>query len=118
MSVEPAAPWWRGQPLRLCPGNPRWAGCGWGEGPGLGQAGRGCFLLGPASSLPGGALSASLSPQPDASMVRLTSLFCFRFQVVFGKKLPTFATIPIHQLQHEKKYDIYFADGKVFALYR
>ncbi|XP_016063468.1 PREDICTED: zinc finger protein 598, partial [Miniopterus natalensis] len=42
----------------------------------------------------------------------------FWFQVVFGKKLPAFATIPIHQLQHEKKYDIYFADGKVFALYR
>ncbi|EPY88944.1 zinc finger protein 598 [Camelus ferus] len=42
----------------------------------------------------------------------------FRFQVVFGRKLPAFATIPIHQLQHEKKYDIYFADGKVFALYR
>lgn len=40
------------------------------------------------------------------------------FQVVFGKKLPAFATIPLHQLQHEKKYDIYFADGKVFALYR
>jgi hypothetical protein len=39
-------------------------------------------------------------------------------QVVFGKKLPAFALIPIHQLQHEKKYDIYFADGKVFALYR
>ncbi|XP_054445375.1 E3 ubiquitin-protein ligase ZNF598 isoform X2 [Pteronotus mesoamericanus] len=39
-------------------------------------------------------------------------------QVVFGKKLPAFATIAIHQLQHEKKYDIYFADGKVFALYR
>ncbi|XP_012587151.1 PREDICTED: zinc finger protein 598, partial [Condylura cristata] len=39
-------------------------------------------------------------------------------QVVFGKKLPAFATIPIQQLQHEKKYDIYFADGKVFALYR
>nr|XP_019568668.1 PREDICTED: zinc finger protein 598 isoform X1 [Rhinolophus sinicus] len=39
-------------------------------------------------------------------------------QVVFGKKLPAFATIPLHQLQHEKKYDIYFADGKVFALYR
>ncbi|XP_011888776.1 PREDICTED: zinc finger protein 598 isoform X6 [Cercocebus atys] len=39
-------------------------------------------------------------------------------QVVFGKKLPAFATIPIHQLQHEKKYDIYFADGKVYALYR
>ncbi|XP_007980279.3 E3 ubiquitin-protein ligase ZNF598 isoform X3 [Chlorocebus sabaeus] len=39
-------------------------------------------------------------------------------QVVFGKKLPAFASIPIHQLQHEKKYDIYFADGKVYALYR
>ncbi|KAL4836466.1 hypothetical protein H8958_021172 [Nasalis larvatus] len=39
-------------------------------------------------------------------------------QVVFGKKLPAFATIPIHQLQHEKKYDIYFADAKVYALYR
>ncbi|XP_032957800.1 E3 ubiquitin-protein ligase ZNF598 isoform X1 [Rhinolophus ferrumequinum] len=39
-------------------------------------------------------------------------------QVVFGKKLPAFATIPLPQLQHEKKYDIYFADGKVFALYR
>ncbi|XP_062955679.1 E3 ubiquitin-protein ligase ZNF598 isoform X2 [Cynocephalus volans] len=39
-------------------------------------------------------------------------------QVVFGRKLPAFATIPLHQLQHEKKYDIYFADGKVFALYR
>lgn len=48
----------------------------------------------------------------------LTRPSCFRFQVVFGKKLPAFATIPIHQLQHEKKYDIYFADGKVFALYR
>lgn len=51
-------------------------------------------------------------------MAPLTSPFPFRFQVVFGKKLPAFATIPIRQLQHEKKYDIYFADGKVFALYR
>ncbi|KAF5913795.1 hypothetical protein HPG69_002657, partial [Diceros bicornis minor] len=61
--------------------------------------------------------------QPDsvlqwASMALLTSPSHFPFQVVFGKKLPAFATIPIHQLQHEKKYDIYFADGKVFALYR
>nr|XP_025043641.1 E3 ubiquitin-protein ligase ZNF598 [Pelodiscus sinensis] len=39
-------------------------------------------------------------------------------QVVFGRKLASFSTIPINQLQHEKKYDIYFADGKVFALYR
>lgn len=50
-------------------------------------------------------------------MVLLTSPLTW-FQVVFGKKLPAFATIPLQQLQHEKKYDIYFADGKVFALYR
>ncbi|XP_054991405.1 E3 ubiquitin-protein ligase ZNF598 isoform X2 [Sorex araneus] len=39
-------------------------------------------------------------------------------QVVFGRKLPAFASIALHQLQHEKAYDIYFADGKVLALYR
>ncbi|XP_007438818.1 E3 ubiquitin-protein ligase ZNF598 [Python bivittatus] len=39
-------------------------------------------------------------------------------QVVFGKKLPPFSTIILSQLQHEKKYDIYFTDGKVYALYR
>ncbi|XP_015671731.1 E3 ubiquitin-protein ligase ZNF598 [Protobothrops mucrosquamatus] len=39
-------------------------------------------------------------------------------QVVFGKKLPPFSTIILSQLQHEKKYDIYFADGKIYALYR
>ncbi|XP_074866375.1 E3 ubiquitin-protein ligase ZNF598 [Carettochelys insculpta] len=39
-------------------------------------------------------------------------------QVVFGRKLTSFSAIPINQLQYEKKYDIYFADGKVFALYR
>ncbi|XP_034526506.1 E3 ubiquitin-protein ligase ZNF598 isoform X3 [Ailuropoda melanoleuca] len=50
-------------------------------------------------------------------MVLLTSPLTW-FQVVFGKKLPAFATIPLQQLQYEKKYDIYFADGKVFALYR
>lgn len=64
-----------------------------------------------------------LSSQPDCilqwlSTALLTKLSHFRLQVVFGKKLPAFATIPIHQLQHEKKYDIYFADGKVYALYR
>lgn len=85
---------------------------GWSR---VAQYGRGCCQQG----LPG----ASLSPQPDSvlqwvSMAPLTSPFPFRFQVVFGKKLPAFATIPIRQLQHEKKYDIYFADGKVFALYR
>ncbi|MBZ3874805.1 Zinc finger protein 598 [Sciurus carolinensis] len=35
-------------------------------------------------------------------------------QVVFGKKLPDFATILIQQLQHEEKYDIEFEDGKNF----
>nr|XP_056722509.1 E3 ubiquitin-protein ligase ZNF598 [Euleptes europaea] len=39
-------------------------------------------------------------------------------QVVFGRKLTSFSTIALHQLQHEKKYDIYFTDGKVYALYR
>ncbi|KAK9393376.1 zinc finger protein [Crotalus adamanteus] len=39
-------------------------------------------------------------------------------QVVFGKKLPPFSTIILSQLQHEKKYDIYFTDGKIYALYR
>ncbi|KAL8174997.1 UNVERIFIED_CONTAM: hypothetical protein K2H54_008519 [Gekko kuhli] len=39
-------------------------------------------------------------------------------QVVFGRKLTSFSTIPLHQLQHDKKYDIYFTDAKVYALYR
>ncbi|XP_060116991.1 E3 ubiquitin-protein ligase ZNF598 [Heteronotia binoei] len=39
-------------------------------------------------------------------------------QVVFGRKLTSFSTIPLNQLQHEKKYDIYFTDAKVYALYR
>ncbi|KFQ99941.1 Zinc finger protein 598, partial [Nipponia nippon] len=39
-------------------------------------------------------------------------------QVVFGRKLTSFSTIALNQLQHEKKYDIYFMDGDVYALYR
>lgn len=39
-------------------------------------------------------------------------------QVVFGRKLPSFSSIALHQLQHEKKYDIYFMDAEVYALYR
>ncbi|XP_008120356.1 E3 ubiquitin-protein ligase ZNF598 [Anolis carolinensis] len=39
-------------------------------------------------------------------------------QVVFGRKLTSFSTINLSQLQHDKKYDIYFTDGKVYALYR
>ncbi|XP_064009560.1 E3 ubiquitin-protein ligase ZNF598 isoform X1 [Pogoniulus pusillus] len=39
-------------------------------------------------------------------------------QVVFGRKLTSFSSIALSQLQHEKKYDIYFMDGDVYALYR
>ncbi|XP_071616472.1 E3 ubiquitin-protein ligase ZNF598 isoform X1 [Heliangelus exortis] len=39
-------------------------------------------------------------------------------QVVFGRKLTSFSPIALNQLQHEKKYDIYFMDGEVYALYR
>uniref|UniRef100_A0A8C8SB77 Zinc finger protein 598 n=1 Tax=Pelusios castaneus TaxID=367368 RepID=A0A8C8SB77_9SAUR len=46
------------------------------------------------------------------------AFFAAAGRVVFGRKLASFSTIPVNQLQHEKKYDIYFADGKVFALYR
>ncbi|KAK9400762.1 zinc finger protein [Crotalus adamanteus] len=37
-------------------------------------------------------------------------------QMVFGKKLPPFSTIILSQ--HEKKYDIYFTDGNIYAFYR
>ncbi|KFZ66475.1 Zinc finger protein 598, partial [Antrostomus carolinensis] len=39
-------------------------------------------------------------------------------QVVFGRKLTSFSAIALNKLQHEKKYDIYFTDGDVYALYR
>ncbi|XP_019476164.1 E3 ubiquitin-protein ligase ZNF598 [Meleagris gallopavo] len=39
-------------------------------------------------------------------------------RVVFGRKLTSFSTIALNKLQHEKKYDIYFMDGEVYALYR
>lgn len=81
-----------------------------------GLAGRG------ERGLPGGALSAPFALDPTAPcsgrpQPAQRSLWLW-FQVVFGKTLPAFATIPLHQLQHEKKYDIYFMDGRVFALYR
>uniref|UniRef100_A0A8D2QB40 Zinc finger protein 598, E3 ubiquitin ligase n=1 Tax=Zonotrichia albicollis TaxID=44394 RepID=A0A8D2QB40_ZONAL len=41
-----------------------------------------------------------------------------RGRVVFGRKLPSFSSIALQQLQHEKKYDIYFMDAEVYALYR
>ncbi|NXG74380.1 ZN598 ligase, partial [Baryphthengus martii] len=39
-------------------------------------------------------------------------------QVVFGRKLMSFSAVALQQLQHEKKYDIYFTDGEVYALYK
>ncbi|XP_063790987.1 E3 ubiquitin-protein ligase ZNF598 [Pseudophryne corroboree] len=38
--------------------------------------------------------------------------------VVFVKKLAPFSSISTPQMQCERKYDIYYSDGKVFALYR
>lgn len=42
----------------------------------------------------------------------------FVFQVVFVKKVSPFSSINTTQMQSDKKYDIYFSDGKVFSLYR
>uniref|UniRef100_A0A4W3JH54 RING-type E3 ubiquitin transferase n=1 Tax=Callorhinchus milii TaxID=7868 RepID=A0A4W3JH54_CALMI len=39
-------------------------------------------------------------------------------KVVFVKKLAPFATIMTHQFHHEKKYDIYIADGRILAQFR
>ncbi|XP_066530347.1 E3 ubiquitin-protein ligase ZNF598 [Hoplias malabaricus] len=39
-------------------------------------------------------------------------------KVIFVRTLKPFAAIPHHEYQFEKKYDIYFADGKIFAQYR
>ncbi|XP_016361539.1 zinc finger protein 598-like [Sinocyclocheilus anshuiensis] len=39
-------------------------------------------------------------------------------KVVFIKKLEPFAALNIHQYQYEKKFDIYFADGKIYAQFR
>ncbi|PIO15259.1 hypothetical protein AB205_0062210, partial [Aquarana catesbeiana] len=38
--------------------------------------------------------------------------------VVFVKKVSPFSSINTTQMQSDKKYDIYFTDGKVFSLYR
>lgn len=91
--------------IRHCP----WAACLSGVGgvlPPGGQAGWCVFV--PASW----EAPCSARPRPAQRPLWLW------FQVVFGRTLPAFATIPLHQLQHEKKYDIYFMDGRVFALYR
>ncbi|KAI4884012.1 hypothetical protein NFI96_019532 [Prochilodus magdalenae] len=39
-------------------------------------------------------------------------------KVIFVKKLKQFAALPHQEYQSEKKYDIYFCDGKVFAQFR
>ncbi|KAE8578978.1 hypothetical protein XENTR_v10023864 [Xenopus tropicalis] len=39
-------------------------------------------------------------------------------KVVFVNKLAPFTSLPLQQLQYEKKYDIYFEDGKLFSQFR
>ncbi|XP_029913966.1 E3 ubiquitin-protein ligase ZNF598 isoform X2 [Myripristis murdjan] len=39
-------------------------------------------------------------------------------KVVFVKKLAAFSTLPYQQFQCEKKHDIYFSDGKIYAQFR
>ncbi|XP_076865269.1 E3 ubiquitin-protein ligase ZNF598 isoform X2 [Brachyhypopomus gauderio] len=39
-------------------------------------------------------------------------------KVIFVRKLRPFTALPYHDYQLEKKYDIYFADGKIFAQFR
>ncbi|XP_007247901.3 E3 ubiquitin-protein ligase ZNF598 [Astyanax mexicanus] len=39
-------------------------------------------------------------------------------KVIFVRKLKPFAALPHHEYQSEKKYDIYFSDGKIFAQFR
>ncbi|XP_041062456.1 E3 ubiquitin-protein ligase ZNF598 isoform X1 [Carcharodon carcharias] len=39
-------------------------------------------------------------------------------QVVFIKKVAPFSTIATHQFHHEKKFDIYIADGRIHAQFR
>ncbi|KAG7316980.1 hypothetical protein KOW79_019278 [Hemibagrus wyckioides] len=39
-------------------------------------------------------------------------------KVIFVRKLQPFAALAPHEYQAEKKYDIYFADGKIFAQFR
>ncbi|KAK3532491.1 hypothetical protein QTP86_018533 [Hemibagrus guttatus] len=39
-------------------------------------------------------------------------------KVIFVRKLQPFAALAYHEYQAERKYDIYFADGKIFAQFR
>ncbi|NP_001089231.2 zinc finger protein 598 S homeolog [Xenopus laevis] len=39
-------------------------------------------------------------------------------KVVFVNKLAPFTSLPFQQMQYEKKYDIYFEDGKLFSQFR
>ncbi|XP_030432574.1 E3 ubiquitin-protein ligase ZNF598 isoform X2 [Gopherus evgoodei] len=72
----------------------------------------------PAAGPPDGLCVLCCGELEVVALGRCDHPICYRCSVVFGRKLASFSTIPINQLQHEKKYDIYFADGKVFALYR
>ncbi|XP_032618665.1 E3 ubiquitin-protein ligase ZNF598 isoform X2 [Chelonoidis abingdonii] len=72
----------------------------------------------PAAGPPDGLCVLCCGELEVVALGRCDHPICYRCSVVFGRKLASFSTILINQLQHEKKYDIYFADGKVFALYR
>lgn len=52
------------------------------------------------------------------SCLTCTYLFRLLCQVIFVRKLKAFAAIPHQEYQCEKKYDIYFSDGKIFAQFR
>ncbi|NWS75227.1 ZN598 ligase, partial [Crotophaga sulcirostris] len=93
------------------------SGCGAAEGP--------CVLC--CGELDVVALGRCDHPICYRCSVRMRALCGVRYcavcreelgQVVFGRKLTSFSAIALHQLQHEKKYDIYFTDGEVYALYR
>ncbi|XP_050823223.1 E3 ubiquitin-protein ligase ZNF598 isoform X2 [Gopherus flavomarginatus] len=72
----------------------------------------------PAAGPPDGLCVLCCGELEVVALGRCDHPICYRCSVVFGRKLASFSAIPINQLQHEKKYDIYFTDGKVFALYR
>ncbi|XP_068063400.1 E3 ubiquitin-protein ligase ZNF598 [Anomalospiza imberbis] len=96
-----------------------------GAGPGPGPAEGPCVLC--CGELDVVALGRCEHPICYRCSVRMRALCGVRYcavcreelrQVVFGRKLPSFSSIALQQLQHEKKYDIYFMDAEVYALYR
>lgn len=50
-----------------------------------------------------------------STLIPTVSIFS---QVIFVRKLQPFPAVTPHEYQSERKYDIYFADGKIFAQFR